>query len=164
MDRQSECSFKLASKKARERRAHAFLFNLFLFVIFHKFSIFRIIMSFRKPCQMPFRKLIPPFTLTGFSGVRGNLPVLTALRTVYLPYTLFCNFRTLKRCILKVSIVVRLHCLWNSTKHALKHCSLSMYTEHLGEGGLRSDDMPEGDERRLNFCSQLLVIMVLTCQ
>ena len=25
---------------------------------------FRIIMSFRKPCQMPFRKLIQPFTLT----------------------------------------------------------------------------------------------------
>ena len=22
-------------------------------------------MSFRKPCHMPFRKLIPPFTLTG---------------------------------------------------------------------------------------------------
>ena len=25
---------------------------------------FRIIMSFRKPCHMPFCKLIPPFTLT----------------------------------------------------------------------------------------------------
>ena len=24
-------------------------------------------MSFRKPCHMPFRKLIPSFTLTGFS-------------------------------------------------------------------------------------------------
>ena len=24
-------------------------------------------MSFRKPCHMPFRKLIPPFTLTGNS-------------------------------------------------------------------------------------------------
>ena len=23
-------------------------------------------MSFRKPCHMPFRKLIPPFTLTGY--------------------------------------------------------------------------------------------------
>ena len=23
-------------------------------------------MSFRKPCHMPFRKLIPPFTLTAF--------------------------------------------------------------------------------------------------
>ena len=26
-------------------------------------------MSFRKPCHMPFRKLIPPFILTGFSGI-----------------------------------------------------------------------------------------------
>ena len=25
---------------------------------------FRIFMSFRKPCRMPLRKLIPPFTLT----------------------------------------------------------------------------------------------------
>ena len=26
-------------------------------------------MSFRKPCHMPFRKLNPPFTLTGFTVV-----------------------------------------------------------------------------------------------
>ena len=25
-------------------------------------------MSFRKPCHMPFRKLIPPFTLTAYMG------------------------------------------------------------------------------------------------
>ena len=48
-------------KKARQRRAHAFLFNLFVCAIFH---ILNIIMSFRKPCHKPFRKLIPPFTLT----------------------------------------------------------------------------------------------------
>ena len=29
-------------------------------------------MSFRKPCHMPFRKLIPPFTLTGILGLKSN--------------------------------------------------------------------------------------------
>ena len=37
-----------------------------LFISLRQFPYFtfRIIMSFRKPCHMPFRKLIPPFTLT----------------------------------------------------------------------------------------------------
>ena len=50
-------------KNARQRRAHALLFNLFLYAIYIyiKFSIIR---SFCKPCHMPFRKLIPSFTLT----------------------------------------------------------------------------------------------------
>ena len=33
---------------------------------------FRIIMSFHKTCHMPFRKLIPPFTLTDFRGLVWN--------------------------------------------------------------------------------------------
>ena len=50
-------------KNARQRRAHALLFNLFLYAIY-SYITFSIIMSFCKPCHMPFRKLIPPFTLT----------------------------------------------------------------------------------------------------
>ena len=40
-----------------------FQFNLF-FLSHSAYITFRIIMSFRKPCHMPFRKPIPPFTLT----------------------------------------------------------------------------------------------------
>ena len=29
-------------------------------------------MSFRKPCHMPFRKLIPPFTLTAENFIQGG--------------------------------------------------------------------------------------------
>ena len=36
------------------------------------FLSLRIIMSFRKPCHMPFRKLIPPITLTGILGLKSN--------------------------------------------------------------------------------------------
>ena len=38
MDRQSDCSFKLAPKKARQGRTHTFLLNLFLCAIFHKLN------------------------------------------------------------------------------------------------------------------------------
>ena len=37
-----------------------------------EFLSLRIIMSFRKPCHMPFRKLIPPLTLTGILGLKSN--------------------------------------------------------------------------------------------
>ena len=46
------------------KKGYTFQFNLFLLVILHILLTFRIIMSFRKPCHMPFRKLIPSFTLT----------------------------------------------------------------------------------------------------
>ena len=50
-------------KKTRQRRAFSdFLFNLFLCAF--PYITFRIIMSFGKPCHMPFCKLIPPFTLS----------------------------------------------------------------------------------------------------
>ena len=39
-------------------------FSVNLFLLNHSFIRFCIIMSFRKPCHMPFRKLILPFTLT----------------------------------------------------------------------------------------------------
>ena len=39
MDQQIDCSLKLAPKKARQRRAHAFLMNFFLCAIFHKLLI-----------------------------------------------------------------------------------------------------------------------------
>ena len=79
----------------------------------------------------------------------------------------------------KAAIVVRLHCLWNSTKHALKHCSLSTYAEHLGRGSAEITRYVKDYERRVHFYFQLLVapffyksllaayllvIMVLTCQ
>ena len=45
----------------RQKRAH---FSV-LFSLGHSAYItFRIIMSFRKPCHMPFRNFIPPFTFT----------------------------------------------------------------------------------------------------
>ena len=40
------------------------LFCLFISLSHSAYITFRIIMSFRKPCHMPFRKLIPSFTLT----------------------------------------------------------------------------------------------------
>ena len=48
------------------KKGYTFQFNLFLLVILHILLTFRIIMSFRKPCHItvPFRKLIPSFTLT----------------------------------------------------------------------------------------------------
>ena len=49
----------LEKKLLSQRRAHVFQFNLFLLRPFPYFT-FRIIMSFRKACHMPFRKLIPP--------------------------------------------------------------------------------------------------------
>ena len=52
-----------AKNSAAERRA---CFPVECFSLRHFPQIkFRIIMSFRKPCHMPFHKLIPPFTLTG---------------------------------------------------------------------------------------------------
>ena len=71
------------------------------------------------------------------------------------------------------------NCLWNSTKHALKHCSLSTYAEHLGRGSAEITWYVKDDERRVHFYLQLLValffyksllaayvpvIMALTCQ
>ena len=57
--------FKTAAKFANwlaPKRAH---FSVWLISLGHSAYItFRVIMSFRKPCHMPFRKLIPPFTLT----------------------------------------------------------------------------------------------------
>ena len=38
------------------------IFSLIYFFKSFWYITVRIIMSFRKPCQMPFRKLIPPFT------------------------------------------------------------------------------------------------------
>ena len=53
-----------AKNSAAERRA---CFPVECFSLRHFPQIkFRIIMSFRKPCHMPFRKLIPSFTLTAF--------------------------------------------------------------------------------------------------
>ena len=54
MDQQIDCSLKLSSKIARQRRA--------CFPV--EFLSLRIIMSFRK--------LIPPFTLTGILGLKSN--------------------------------------------------------------------------------------------
>ena len=50
-----------------------FEINFNISVSHSAYITFRIIMSFRKPCHMPFRKLIRPFTLTGiFGGWRLN--------------------------------------------------------------------------------------------
>ena len=40
------------------------IFSLVISLSHSAYITFRIIISFRKPCHMPFRKLIPPFTLT----------------------------------------------------------------------------------------------------
>ena len=58
--KKSRCFGKLIGAK----KEYTFQFNLFILVILHILLTFRIIMSFRKPCHMPFRKLIPCFTLT----------------------------------------------------------------------------------------------------
>jgi len=50
--------------KIRRRRDARMLFCLIYFSEPFPYITFRIIISFRKPCYMPFRKLIPPFTLT----------------------------------------------------------------------------------------------------
>ena len=60
---------------------------------------------------------------------------------------------------MKTSIGVRLHCLWNSTKHSLKHCSLSTYAEHLGRGSAEITRYFKDDERTLHFYLQLLVTL-----
>ena len=56
----SGCFGKLIGAK----KGYTFQFDIFLLVILHILLTFRIIMSFRKPRHMPFRKLIPSFTLT----------------------------------------------------------------------------------------------------
>ena len=59
----------------QKRRGNDARMPFSLIYFFAPISIFtcRIIMSFRKPCRMPFRKLIPPFTLTVFRNA-CNLP------------------------------------------------------------------------------------------
>ena len=58
-------------------------------------------MSFRKPCHMPFRKLIPPFTLTVIFALDAENeksvtdPRLTALNSTVGPYQ-FCWILTCK--------------------------------------------------------------------
>ena len=63
MDQQIDCPLELAQKNsAAETRTY---FPVELFSLRHFPQIkFHIIMSFRKPCHMPFHKIIPPFTLT----------------------------------------------------------------------------------------------------
>ena len=63
MDQQIDCSLELAQKNsAAETRTY---FPVEFFSLRHFPQIkFHIIMSFRKPCHMPFHKIIPPFTLT----------------------------------------------------------------------------------------------------
>ena len=68
LSQQSGCFFKFVPKKiachkkARQRRAYAYLFNLFLCPI----SIYYIPHNYVIPqaCHMPFRQLIPPLNLT----------------------------------------------------------------------------------------------------
>ena len=48
---------------------YAFLFNLNYFFAPFPYITFRIIMSFRKPCHMPLRKLILLFTLTVLNSI-----------------------------------------------------------------------------------------------
>ena len=48
----------------RQKRAHLLVW--FISLIHSAYITFRIIMSFRKPYHMPFRKLIPSFTLNGW--------------------------------------------------------------------------------------------------
>ena len=43
----------------------------FIFLSHSAYITFRVIMSLRKPCHMPFRKLIPPFTLTALFFMAG---------------------------------------------------------------------------------------------
>ena len=50
--------------KIRRGRDARMLFCLIYSCVPFPYIAFRIIISFRKPCHMPFRKLIPPFTLT----------------------------------------------------------------------------------------------------
>ena len=38
-------------------------------------------MSFRKPCHMPFRKLIPPFTLTDVRNTKKSTQAINILNT-----------------------------------------------------------------------------------
>ena len=47
----------------RQKRVHVSVY--FISFSHSAYITFRMIMSFRKPCHMSFRKLIPPFTLTG---------------------------------------------------------------------------------------------------
>ena len=51
-------------------------------------------MSFRKPCHMPFHKLIPPFTLTEFYFIFTSLSPLNILNC-YIAGNLFLTVRTL---------------------------------------------------------------------
>ena len=54
-------------------------------------------MSFRKPCHMPFRKLNPPFTLTGFTVVDFHtleaMFLLTTTEEREAALSLFCETR-----------------------------------------------------------------------
>ena len=63
------CVCKLIGAK----KGRSFQFNLFLWKR-SAYIKFRIIMPFRKPCHMPFRKLIPPITLTA-NRWTFNVPV-----------------------------------------------------------------------------------------
>ena len=49
------------------------IFSLIYFFKSFWYITVRIIMSFRKPYHMPFRKLVPPLTLTGFDVSDGLL-------------------------------------------------------------------------------------------
>ena len=64
---------QIGAKKRRGKDGSMFFSLIYFFAPFPYFT-FRIIMSFRKPCHMPFRKLIPPFTLTVSKGGGKQLP------------------------------------------------------------------------------------------
>ena len=53
------------------------LFCLIYFLRHFPYLTFHIIMSFRKPCHMPFRKFIPPFTLPKTNGQINELCFIT---------------------------------------------------------------------------------------
>ena len=64
MDQQKSCSLKLAPKNRRSKEACMFFSLIFFFA---PFSISYIPHNYviQQAVHMPFRKLIPPFTLTG---------------------------------------------------------------------------------------------------
>ena len=84
----------IGAKKGRN-----FQFN-FLSLSHSVYITFHTIMSFRKPCHMPFRKLIPPFTLTAVGRgweLEGQLTYREYRREG--PYFVL-SFRLLLSCVL----------------------------------------------------------------
>ena len=94
-------------------------------------------MSFHKPCHMPFRKLIPPFTLTGFGRPYQYFSItLKVILAVSDRYNIFTNdWLWIIMKFVKTQFLVKSISLWQQqTKNFEIHKIQILCTENLTPG------------------------------